>query len=269
MAIQEHWAAKIEPIGTACLGLVLAIVIGSIAPTRIGMLADAAWWMSFVLIGRAIWETLSWRVSWFIATDKRLLLLYGLVTKRVAMMPLSKVTDMSYSRSPLGRILGYGTFTLESAGQDQALQQLTYVRDPDHTYRAICQEIFGDPDGPDWSHLTDPHDPRSDGEDGPDDDDGGGGPRDGDDDTGPIPDPTDLPVRRMGTYLAPQDGSSYGRRRLRGRRSGSKGSEGNAEPKIPGIISEAEHLEDASWQVSREDAPQREQVPRRTAGWWD
>ena len=34
------------------------------------------------------------------------------------MMPLAKVTDMSFQRSPIGRILGYGEFILESAGQD-------------------------------------------------------------------------------------------------------------------------------------------------------
>jgi hypothetical protein len=33
------------------------------------------------------------------------------------MMPLTKVTDMSFQRSTLGRILGYGEFILESAGR--------------------------------------------------------------------------------------------------------------------------------------------------------
>jgi len=59
------------------------------------------------------------------------------------MMPLTKVTDMSYNRSPLGRLLGYGTFVMESAGQDQALRTVGWVADPDHTYRVICAEIFG------------------------------------------------------------------------------------------------------------------------------
>ena len=59
------------------------------------------------------------------------------------MMPLTKVTDMSYNRSPLGRLLGYGTFVMESAGQDQALHTVGWVADPDRTYRAMCAEIFG------------------------------------------------------------------------------------------------------------------------------
>ena len=32
---------------------------------------------------------------------------------------------------------------MESAGQDQALHHVNWVPDPDHTYRAICAEIFG------------------------------------------------------------------------------------------------------------------------------
>ena len=77
------------------------------------------------------------------------------------MMPLAKVTDMSYNRSPLGRLLGYGTFVMESAGQDQALHRVEWVPDPDQTYRAICAEIFGvddeerAPDRPNGSGNTD------------------------------------------------------------------------------------------------------------------
>ena len=76
------------------------------------------------------------------ATDKRLLLRYGLISHKVAMMPLLKVTDMSYVRSIPGQFLGYGKFVLESAGQDQALREVKWVPNPDQTYRDICAEIF-------------------------------------------------------------------------------------------------------------------------------
>ena len=62
-----------------------------------------------VVVVRAAWLLLGWRHDWFVATDKRLILTYGLLTQKVAMMPLSKVTDMSYNRSLLGRIFGFGT----------------------------------------------------------------------------------------------------------------------------------------------------------------
>ena len=73
--------------------------------------------------------------------------------QKVAMMPLIKVTDMSYQRSVPGRIFGYGRFVLESAGQDQALRQVDWVPHPDVTYRILCTEIFGVPSR---ERVTDP-----------------------------------------------------------------------------------------------------------------
>lgn len=142
-AVHQHWAKVAEPVASAVLGLVLVVWVGSIAPAGLSRLADALWWPWFVLVARLIWRLLEWRHDWFVATDKRLLLTYGLITRKVAMMPLTKVTDMSYSRSPTGRVLGYGRFTLESAGQEQALREIDWLPDPDRTYRAICAEIFG------------------------------------------------------------------------------------------------------------------------------
>ena len=100
------------------------------------------WWLFFVLLVRLLWCLLDWSHNWFVATDKRLLLRYGLISHKVAMMPLLKVTDMSYVRSIPGQFLGYGKFVLESAGQDQALREVKWVPNPDQTYRDICAEIF-------------------------------------------------------------------------------------------------------------------------------
>ncbi|HEX5859843.1 MAG TPA: PH domain-containing protein, partial [Microbacterium sp.] len=95
------------------------------------------------------------------------------IRRKVAMMPLLKVTDMTYDRSLLGRIVGYGTFVLESAGQGQALSVITHVPDADTHYRAICTQLFGPnsqirfaPGGPTPPPPVD---------EGPDGGDGGGG----------------------------------------------------------------------------------------------
>ena len=103
-------------------------------------------WLS-VLVWSA-WQWIEWHNTRVVATDKRIVLFEGWLNHKVSMMPLKKVTDMAYQRSIPGRILGYGTFILESAGQDQALSRIDFVPDPDENYRAICAEIFGivDPD---------------------------------------------------------------------------------------------------------------------------
>ena len=142
-AAHHHWARIAVPVMSAFAGLVLVLVLDSFIPASLGPLEDLLWWAWLVVVGWAVWELLKWRHDWFVATDKRLILTYGLITQKVGMMPLAKVTDMSYTRSPMGRLLGYGTFVMESAGLDQALRRVRWVDNPDHTYRAICAEIFG------------------------------------------------------------------------------------------------------------------------------
>lgn len=148
VAVRQHWVRLLEPAGTSTAMLILAIVVDSNTSPRTAIVADICWALFWVAVLRTVWRWAQWRHDTFVATDKRLLLSYGLITRRVAMMPLLKVTDMSYNRSPLGQLLGYGQFVLESAGQEQALRQVDFVPHPDRNYRQICQEIFGatDPD---------------------------------------------------------------------------------------------------------------------------
>lgn len=155
VATRHHWGKLLEPLLTTTTGLVLVAWIGIRAEGAAGEAALLLWWLWLVLAARLLWKLLEWRNEWFVATDKRLLKTYGLITHKVAMMPLRKVTDLNYSRSPAGRVLGYGQFLLESAGQDQAMREIDWLPDPDDTYRRICDTLFGsagrdlDEDGPD------------------------------------------------------------------------------------------------------------------------
>jgi Bacterial PH domain len=142
-AVHQHWGKVAEPVGSALAGGFLALWLDAEVDPALALLSTVAWWGWFALVLRAAWELAQWQHDWFIATDKRLLLFHGFITRRVSMMPLMKVTDMSYERSVPGRVLGYGRFVMESAGQDQALHRVNWVPDPDEHYRAICAEIFG------------------------------------------------------------------------------------------------------------------------------
>jgi hypothetical protein len=145
-AVHQHWGKVAEPVGSAVAGCVFALWVDARIDPALGVVGTAVWWAWFVVVGRMAYKLAQWRHDWFVATDKRLLLFYGFITRKVSMMPLMKVTDMSYERSVPGRILGYGRFVMESAGQDQALHKVNWVPEPDRHYRAICSEIFGVPD---------------------------------------------------------------------------------------------------------------------------
>jgi hypothetical protein len=141
-AVRAHWAKLAEPVATTTLAFVAAVWVDSNVTKSTQAVGTAFWWLFLALLARLVWCLVDWSHNWFVATDKRLLLRYGLVTHKVAMMPLLKVTDMSYVRSIPGQFLGYGKFVLESAGQDQALREVKWVPNPDRTYRDICAEIF-------------------------------------------------------------------------------------------------------------------------------
>ena len=42
----------------------------------------------------------------------------------------------------LGRVFGYGTFDLESAGQDQALKKVDFIPYPEQLYLEVCALLF-------------------------------------------------------------------------------------------------------------------------------
>jgi hypothetical protein len=140
---RKHLATLAEPVLTTVVSFVAVVwVMWTFEPTLgDGVLVLGFAWLA--VLGRLVYYLVEWRFAWFGSTDRRLLLQTGLVTHKVAMMPLEKVTDMSYSRSFLGQLLGYGQFVLESAGQEQALRTITFIPHPDETYRLLVATIFG------------------------------------------------------------------------------------------------------------------------------
>lgn len=91
-----------------------------------------------------IYRYLWWRRNLFVATDKRILKAYGVFSTTVDSMRNQKVTDMSYRRNFVGEILGFGDITIESAGQDQALHDITFLPYPRENYQELCHVIFGE-----------------------------------------------------------------------------------------------------------------------------
>ena len=88
------------------------------------------------------WRVADWYFDRFILTNKRVMVVNGIITRRVAMMPLLRVTDMKYEQSALGRMLNYGTFVLESAGQDQALREVKHLPNPNELYLRVVEEMY-------------------------------------------------------------------------------------------------------------------------------
>ena len=95
-----------------------------------------------VVISWVLWSVAEWYYDRFVLTNKRVMLIEGILARKVAMMPLQRVTDMKYTQSPLGRVLGYGTFELESAGQEQALREVRNLPNPTDLYLQVVEEMY-------------------------------------------------------------------------------------------------------------------------------
>lgn len=94
-----------------------------------------------------------WADRYFVLTNKRLVVVEGIIGTTVRSMPVTRLTDMAYKRTAMGRALGYGLFDVESAGQDQALKLLKFVPRPEHTNLQISHLLFYSPK-PDPKNLV-------------------------------------------------------------------------------------------------------------------
>ena len=144
ITVRFHPAVLIRPVAEVLLGLALAGLLSTTVAhgNGLAMLIICGLWLLLVL--RLVYKIYVWLDEYFVVTSQRLLLATGVFTKTVNMMPLSKVTDMRFERSPSGRLLGYGKFVVESAGQEQALQTVDHLPYPEQLYLEVCGLIFKD-----------------------------------------------------------------------------------------------------------------------------
>jgi uncharacterized membrane protein YdbT with pleckstrin-like domain len=139
-----HPAVLIRPVAEALGGLALAGLLSTIV--RLNTTALLVIWLLWgILLIRLLLAIYEWLEDYFVVTSSRIMTATGVIRKSVKMMPLTKVTDMRFERSAWGRILGYGTFIVESAGQDQALRQVDLLPYPEQLYLEVCGLIFKDP----------------------------------------------------------------------------------------------------------------------------
>ena len=144
ITVRFHPAVLIRPVAEVLLGLALAGLLSTTVAHGNGLAMLIIWGLWLLLVGRLVYKIYVWLDEYFVVTSQRLLLATGVFTKTVNMMPLSKVTDMRFERSPSGRLLGYGKFVVESAGQEQALQTVDHLPYPEQLYLEVCGLIFKD-----------------------------------------------------------------------------------------------------------------------------
>jgi uncharacterized membrane protein YdbT with pleckstrin-like domain len=144
ITVHQHPAILIRPIFEVLIGLAIAGWLTVAIAKNNGVAVLVIWILFGVVFLRLVIKVIEWGETYFVVTSQRFILATGLVTRQVKMMPLAKVTDMTFERSATGRILGYGEFILESAGQNQALERIKHLPYPEQLYLEVCGLIFKD-----------------------------------------------------------------------------------------------------------------------------
>lgn len=140
LEVRRHWGVLARPVleflgiflGLSMLGLITSPGEGSDALDNLAGLAIIGFSLR---LGWKVWEWWDARIA---VTNHRIFEVSGILTRKVASMPLTKVTDMTYKKTVVGRRLHYAELVLESAGQDQALRDMRFLPSRnDDFYRCV------------------------------------------------------------------------------------------------------------------------------------
>lgn len=140
---RRHWVVIVNEVVQATVLMVILMVAAALLPEG-PVLSNMLWYGGLLVLVKAAYKVSEWWVEKVVITDKRVMLTQGVFTQKVGMMPLGKVTDLTFERTLNGRMLGYGTMIIESAGQIQALNRIDFLPDPEEVYEAISELVFGE-----------------------------------------------------------------------------------------------------------------------------
>ncbi len=141
--VRQHWAYMWNNVIQTAGFLLVMVIAQRYLPTSV-LVDNVTFYLALVAVVRFTVLTILWWIERIVITDKRVMLAEGFIVHKVGMMPLGKVTDLTFERSIGGRMLGYGTLIVESAGQIQALNRIDYMPRPEEVYEALSELVFGE-----------------------------------------------------------------------------------------------------------------------------
>jgi hypothetical protein len=83
--------------------------------------------------------------TYLCVTSRRIILLGWRRGHELEIIPISAAAEMIFCCTPLGRIMGYGTFIIPAAEGRKPQCRLTYLPYPEQLYIEVCGILFPDP----------------------------------------------------------------------------------------------------------------------------
>jgi uncharacterized membrane protein YdbT with pleckstrin-like domain len=135
--VHHHWVAYTVPLLESAAA-VLLLGATSVVPAQVSTVPFV---LALVLFAHAAWGTARERKDRFVITNMRVFRVHGVLSQRLATMPLHRILDITVIKPLHGRILGFGHFVFESAAQEQGLRDIRYVARPDERDLAIQRVV--------------------------------------------------------------------------------------------------------------------------------
>ena len=146
--LHPHWKTLVRPIALTFV-VVAALLAGelliptskTVAIERLALAAVAIvllmWWLMYPL--------LRWRTTVYELTTRRMRLRDGIITRNGRDIPLSRITDVSFRKGLLDRLLGCGRLVVESPGERGQLV-LTEIPRVQHVQATLFQLVENEQD---------------------------------------------------------------------------------------------------------------------------
>ena len=132
---RRHWLVPLRDIIRSGAMMTVVSVLTIVAP-QVFLVALGLWLGALAHAGYVGWCVIRWRAEQVAVTDRRVIRVSGILVRTVDAAPLEQITDSTLRCSVPGRIFGFGTIRVETAGQADSLGTMTYVPYPDAFYRA-------------------------------------------------------------------------------------------------------------------------------------
>jgi uncharacterized membrane protein YdbT with pleckstrin-like domain len=135
--VKHHWVVHIFSVLEAVLAVALLVAFPFVN-------IDVAWLpfvLAFAILAHAGWRSLGYHMDRFVVTNMRVFRVNGVLSQKLATMPLIRILDITVVKPLHGRLLGFGHFVFESAAQEQGLKDIRYVGRPDERDLSIQRVV--------------------------------------------------------------------------------------------------------------------------------
>lgn len=112
-----------------------SVMIGGMTASNLILLICVV--ISVVVLISGLMDYLRWTSEQYVVTDRRVIQVRGVLTKRAIASSLEKINDVEMRQSLLGRMLNFGTIAILTASGEEGVNTMDRIADPVQFKRAM------------------------------------------------------------------------------------------------------------------------------------